>query len=89
MSSLFMIVGALFEFAIVLILKYHPSNRVAQGQGNPEISQCQTPNKNYRWTTEEIQRKCLHEKIDYTCFRMFPIVYILFNAIYFSVFNIV
>ena len=40
------------------------------------------------WVPKEISKpkKPLHEKIDYACFLLFPVIYVLFNVIYFSVY---
>ena len=40
------------------------------------------------WVTKQNDqpKKPLHEKLDYACFLLFPIIYMLFNVIYFSVY---
>ena len=98
-----MIVAALFEFAIVLILKHHPRNTKIQLQTNNTDANSTQENSNTKlsnqpndqetdnkgaWVPKDISqpKKSMHEKIDYACFLFFPIIFVLFNAIYFSVF---
>ena len=103
MASLFMIVGALLEFAIVLILNYHPRKVEVQPENNAEeegpsntnrgnILGCrmshQATHNNEAWAANNPPKKSTHETIDHVCFRMFPITYVLFNAIYLAYYGL-
>ena len=78
-----MIVAALLEFAIVLILN---SGIIASNHINDQDME----NKQ-AWASDSTphNKKSLLEKIDYVCFLLFPIVYVLFNVIYFSHYTLV
>ena len=95
-----MIVAALIEFAIVLILKHHPRNTNLQLPANKNdansierssiAGSSNQTNDRYTIGRDTSQpNKSLHEKIDYACFLLFPIIFVLFNAIYFSVYILV
>ena len=101
MASLFMIVAALLEFAIVLILKHHPSKAGGQTPNEAEkgeptnttfanIFRVRTADEPTRqreaWTAEQTPKKPSHERIDQACFRIFPITFALFNVMYAAVY---
>ena len=104
MVSLFMIIAALIEFAVVLVMKHHPKNTKIHPQKDENVDgqdgrnswkeRDLRMNHQYVEKKEELvlndidQKKPLYEKIDYACFFLFPVVYVLFNSIYFSFYGI-
>ena len=101
MTSLCMIVAALVEFAIVLILKYHPGKTEFQTQYEAEKGEPRSTTKvsvlgfgmddpvtckQDVLTENQSPKGTTHERIDHACFRIFPITYVLFNAIYLAVY---
>ena len=106
MVSMFMIVAALVEFAIVLVMKHFPA--VTDIRYVPKKSFSAIHNLNVKeelnletkiqaadiikkaWITKKASLKKLnYQKIDRFCSVLFPSVFLLFNLIYFSYYNIV
>ena len=108
MVSLFMIVAALLEFAVVLIIK-HGSQKTPQQAYRSETQKCsnkndaesktenhsknnvESNNQNAAWIEKneplESERP-IHERIDRVCFGLFPSLFVVFNAIYWSSYTI-
>ena len=104
MSSLCTIIAALAEFAIVLVLKHasvktvestkldakdeklsntNRVNAIGFKMDNPNIQ------RNEGSAAKEAPKKLMYEKIDYACFRIFPLLFALFNAIYLAKYSLV
>ena len=102
MVSLFMIVAALVEFAVVLIIKHgsqkipteanrtennNAESRMESGSRNNDGSN----NRNDAWIERNDSPKSerpVYERIDRACFGMFPTSFVVFNAIYWSSYTI-
>ena len=96
-----MIVAALIEFAVVLILMYHPGkiksqkeNKAVEGKlrkGNVSVYRVgdDTTRKKEAWVENYGPKRSVHEVIDHACFRIFPIVYALFNIIYLATYVLI
>ena len=105
MVSLFMIIAALMEFAVVLVMKHHPRNtkirpekeELVEGTDDKESwierdckMKCQSMEKKEELVINDVnQKNPLYKKIDYACFLLFPVIYVLFNSIYFSFYGII
>ena len=105
MVSLFMIIAALMEFAVVLVMKHHPRNTKIHPEKD-DLGEC--PDDRKSWIEMDCKMKCqsmekkeelvindvsqkkpLYKKLDHACFLLFPIIYVLFNSIYFSFYGII
>ena len=107
--SLFMVVAALLEFAIVLIVKDSSQNthsqsyrsvndesldkkkeesKIANHSGNIDHS-----NEGRMAWVERNKISCtekpIQEKIDRVCFGMFPMIYVVFNVIYWAYYGLI
>ena len=104
MASMFIIAAAVLEFAVVLIMKHHPRNTKLHPRKNITVGSSDDGNSGleadwkikYQFVekkeacvlNDNEKKQALHEKIDYACFLIFPIGFVLFNSLYFSVYTI-
>ena len=105
MVSMFMIVAALVEFAIVLVMKHFPTASDFRSVSSKSVGVVHTLNDKEQlhleakieaaniikkaWVTKKATlQKLSYQKIDRICSILFPSLFLLFNLIYFSYYNI-